>query len=190
MKAGRWDHLRTPRTCSQARLLFFPFAHSCPLKCSAFMSWHSAPYRQSILLKNHQIFWLLTADVQVNGVASLSVRVLKAAVESVVAQVHLGQDEPGTLQTVLGLHVRPVHLPRNRRLIVQGATLHGDITAHPLVLVPSNWRQNHKFGFASVWIETTWRRSCSSCHDGATITEHMELIIWLERLLIILQKSR
>lgn len=55
----------------------------------------------------------LTADVQVDGVASLSVGVLEAAVQPVVAQVHFGQDEPGSLQAVLGLHVRPVHLPRH-----------------------------------------------------------------------------
>ena len=38
----------------------------------------------------------LTADVEEDGVAPLAVRVLKAAVESVVAQVHLGQDQSGT----------------------------------------------------------------------------------------------
>ena len=97
--------------------------------------------------------------MQVNGVASLSVRVLEAAVESVVAQIDLGQDEPGTLQAVLGLHVRPVHLPRHRRLVVQGAALHGDVTAHPLVLVPSNW------GTKSTSLDSNGR-------DGATDGAH------------------
>lgn len=80
--------------------------------------------------------------MQVYGVASLSVRVLETAVESIVAQVHLGQDESGTLQVVLGLHVRPVDLPRHRRVVVQGAALHGDIAAHSLILVPSNWNED------------------------------------------------
>lgn len=97
--------------------------------------------------------WLLTADVQVYGVAPLPVRVLKAAVQSVVAQVHFGQDEPGSLQVVLGLHVRPVHLPRHRRVIVQRAALHGDITAHSLVLVPSNWKRTE------VKIKSWWLKS-------------------------------
>lgn len=79
--------------------------------------------------------------MQVNGVTPLAVRVLKAAVQSVVAQVHLGQDQSGSLQAVLGLHVRSVHLPRHRRVVVQGAAMHGDITAHLLILVPSHWKQ-------------------------------------------------
>ena len=57
------------------------------------------------------IVWLLTAGVEVDGVAPLSVRVLEAAVEAVVSQVHFGQHQSGTLEVVLGLHVRPVHLP-------------------------------------------------------------------------------
>lgn len=87
------------------------------------------------------IVWLLTADVEGDGVTPLSARVLKAAVESVVAQVHLGQNQSGTLYTVLGLHIRPVHLPWHWCVIVQGAALHGDVTAHSLILAPSNWKQ-------------------------------------------------
>lgn len=85
--------------------------------------------------------WLLTADVEHDGVAPLSVRVLEAAVESVVAQVHLGQDQSGTFQTVLGPHIRSIHLPWHWCVIVQGATLHGNITAHSLILVPSTWKE-------------------------------------------------
>lgn len=43
------------------------------------------------------IVWLLTADAEIDGVTSLSVRVLKAAVESVVAKGHLGQYQSGAL---------------------------------------------------------------------------------------------
>lgn len=57
------------------------------------------------------IVWQLTANVEVDGVTSLSMWVLKAAVESIVAQVHFVQYQSGTLQTVLCLHIRPVHLP-------------------------------------------------------------------------------
>lgn len=56
-----------------------------------------------------------------DGVPSLSVGVLEAAVESVVTQGHLGQDEFGAQLTVLGSDVRPVHLPRHRGVTVQGA---------------------------------------------------------------------
>lgn len=80
----------------------------------------------------------LTAEVQVDGVASLPVGVLEAAVEAVVAERALGEDEARPLQPVLGLHVRPVHLPGHRGVVVQGAALHGDVPAHPLVLVPSH----------------------------------------------------
>lgn len=134
------------------------------------------------------IIFVLTADVQVYGVASLSVRVLKAAVQSVVAQVHFGQDQSGSLQAVLGLHVRPVHLPRHRRVVVQGAALHGDITAHSLILVPSNWKRtedqalvvkSRTFMIISACTESNmWGDSCSFCHPGSEQQEADKKFSW------------
>lgn len=101
-----------------------------PFKPSNFSSFISAaPQRYGVLL---------TADVQVYGVAPLAVRVLEAAVQPVVAQVHLGQDEPRALEPVRRLDVGAIHLPRHRGVVVQGAALHGDVAAHLAVLVPSH----------------------------------------------------
>lgn len=87
---------------------------------------------------------LLTADVQVYGVAPLAVRVLEAAVQPVVAQVHLGQDEPRALQPVRRLDVGAIHLPRHRGVVVQGAALHGDVAARLAVLVPSHCKHTQQ----------------------------------------------
>lgn len=78
---------------------------------------------------------VLTTDVQVDGVTPFSVWVLEAAVQSVMAAVHFSQQQSGTLYFMLGVHVRPVHLPCHRRVVVQGAALHGHVTAHLLILV-------------------------------------------------------
>lgn len=99
------------------------------------------------------LVWVLTADVEVDGVAPLPVRVLKAAVESAVAQGHSAQYQPGTLQTVVVFHIGPVHLPWHRRVIVQEAALHGHITAYSLVLVPSNWKQRQRKRVECEWYQ-------------------------------------
>lgn len=54
---------------------------------------------------------LLTANVEEDGITSFSMRVLKAAVESIVVKVNLGQNQFGSIQLVLGLDVCPIHLP-------------------------------------------------------------------------------
>lgn len=83
---------------------------------------------------------LLTANVEEDGITSFSMRVLKAAVESIVVKVNLGQNQFGSIQLVLGLDVCSIHLPWHWCVTFQGAALHGDIAAPPLVLVSCNWK--------------------------------------------------
>lgn len=81
----------------------------------------------------------LTSDAKCDLVAALTVGILETAVQAIATHVHLYEDKLWPFLPPIGLHICPIHLPRDWGIFIQRATLHCHIAADPCILVPASW---------------------------------------------------